>query len=855
MNSIIEWVKTALFPGRKHTASPEELQAAFKSRYRHFRALLTANNNALQAMAELELKLQSGQTFSMPFIRSRTTAVSVNVFKMIRHLEDMSDGRYKKLEKILENINSTIHTTLEEVRPVRGGEYVIPLEQINRHSADLVGDKMANLGEVASIPGMETPKGFAITVSASEHLLIANELNPEILVLLQPLDSDDLAEVYRVCAAIQKLISGSLLPADLEEKIYAAYTELEKSTQKGVTVALRSSALGEDSAGASFAGQYHTELNVDREFLGQTYKEIVASKFTSRAMLYRMKRGYRSKDVAMSVGCLAMVDSVVSGVSYSRDPENSESSWLVFSVVRGAAVQVVDGTCNTSLLLVSREPPHTILQRETEKRTDALDDGAPSDLLSSEQIINISETALTLEKHFGSAQDIEWSINTEGRLIVLQSRPMVFTVKAEAEDALEENVAENTLPVLLSGSVSASVGIACGTVFPVRSSLDMLQFPKGAVLVVEHPLPEWAPLLNSATAVVAETGSVAGHLATVAREFSIPAIFGVPDALAKLEDAGVVTVDARTRKIYSGEQKELMGQAIEQPDLMAGSPVKLLLQNLLKYMTPLNLTDPNSPYFKSSYCETLHDLTRFCHEKAVSEMFKFGEREHFDKRTAMRLVENAPLDWWVVNVADGFREGVDLSHKIVHVDDIVSVPMIALWEGISAFPWQGPPAVCAKGFGAILFQSTMQPGLDPAVGSALTEKNYFLISKHFCNLSVRLGYHFAMIEAYLSDLRTERYVAFTFKGGAADLKRKAGRIALISDILSEFDFRIEQKGDALTARVEKKPMDFLKQRLRILGYMSVHTRQIDMVMSNQVSVDRYKDKFFSEIREMLAKTY
>ena len=854
MTGIIEWIKTALFQEHGRTSSAEELQAVFKTRYRNFRALLTANNNALQAMAELELALQSGQTFSMAFVRERTTAVMVNVYKMIRHLEEMSGGRYRKLDKVIETINSEIDTIIEAVPSVHGGEYVIPLAQIDKNSIGLVGNKMANLGEIASIPGMKTPQGFAISISASDYLLTANNLNSEILRLLQSHDPDNLAEVYKVSAAIQKLIARSRLPADLEEKIYSAYTELEKNTEPGVTVALRSSALGEDTAGVSFAGQYHTELDVHSEFISQIYKEIVASKFTSRAMLYRMKRGYRHKDVAMGVACLAMVDSVVSGVTYSRDPENPANFWVVISVVRGSAVKVVEGTCNTCILLVSRRPPHRILQRETADGTDGLNDLAPSELLTREQIVKITETALILEEHFGSAQDIEWSIDKQGRLIILQSRPVVCAIEAKRDNTLQDEPADSDIPPLLCGSVTASAGVACGPVFHVRSSLDILRFPKGAVLVVEHPLPEWAPLLNRAVAVIAETGSVAGHLATVAREFTIPAIFGVPGALKKLSTAETITVDAGRRRIYSGEREELMSQTVQQPDLMKGSPVKLLLQNLLKHITPLNLTDPNSPFFKSGYCETLHDIARFCHEKSVTEMFKFGEKEHFDQRTAMRLVENVPLDWWVVNVADGFREGVDLSHKTIHVKDIISVPMIALWQGISAFPWQGPPAVCARGFGAILFQSTMQPGLVPAVGSSLTEKNYFLISKHFCNLSVRLGYHFAMVEAYLSDLRTESYVAFTFKGGAADTKRKAGRIALISEILSRFDFRIEQKGDALTARVEKQPEDFLKQRLKILGYLSVHTRQIDMVMNNRDSVDLYKNKFLTEIREMLDQT-
>jgi len=853
MAGIIDWIRTTFFAGTDTRLSPEELQAAFRARYVNFRALLTANNNALEAMAEMEQALHSGQTFSMAFVRSRSTRVLVNVYKMIQHMLEMSDGQYRQLEPLYEKISAQVDGVINKMPRVHSGKWIVPLAAINRDMADQVGEKMANLGEVAGLAGVETPLGFAITVSASSHFLTANKLQPKIRRIMQMLDRDNLAEVYTASATIQKLITNSTLPTDLEEKIYAAYAELEKKTHPGVTVAMRSSATGEDLAGASFAGQYHTELNVDKEFLGRTYKEIVASKYTSRALLYRLKRGYRNRDIDMCVGCLPMVDAAVSGVIYTRDPADSASFWATLSVVRGAALKVVEGTGKTDLFHVSRQLPHRIIQHDiADKKSGSKEEIFQSDVLTKKQAKDITGIALILENHFGSPQDIEWSIDKQGRIIILQSRPMVAAVAARDLDKSRVTL-ESEVSVLLRGSVTASSGVAWGPVFTVRSSVDMLQFPKGAILVVEHPLPEWAPLLSKATALIGETGSVAGHLATVSREFGIPAIFGVDDALQKLENNEIITVDADNRLIHSGKREDLLVRSALQPDLMANSPIQALLRDLLQHITPLNLTDPNSPFFKSTYCETLHDITRFSHEKAVVEMFSFGKKKHFYEHAAKRLVRDVALDWWVVDLSDGFREGVNIKDKTIHIDDIVSAPMNAILAGIDAFPWAGPPTVCVKGLGSILFRSTMQPGLDPAVATPLTAKNYFLISKNYCNLSVRLGYHFAMIEAFLSDLLTESYVAFTFKGGAADTKRRIGRIELLSEILQQFDFRIEQKGDALTARVEKRPIEFLEQRLQILGYLVQHTRQIDMVMNNQVSVNQYRKKFLTEINTILSQ--
>ena len=265
-------------------------------------------------------------------------------------------------------------------------------------------------------------------------------------------------------------------------------------------------------------------------------------------------------------------------------------------------------------------------------------------------------------------------------------------------------------------------------------------------------------------------------------------------------------------------------------------------------MAPLNLTDPGSPYFQSGYCKTLHDVTRFCHEKAVTEMFSFGEKASFDARSAKQLGGEMPFQWWVINLDDGFREDFDIHGKFVHMQDIVSEPMQAIWDGMTAKPWQGPPPVSMKGFGSILFRSTMNPSLEPAVGTSLGTKNYFLISRNFCNLSMRLGYHFTLVEAYLGSHLTENYVSFQFRGGAADRNRRFVRVYLLRDILEQFGFRVEVKQDALTARIEKKEKEQLIEGLKVLGYLLIHTRQIDMAMGDQDMVDHYRQTIMADLR-------
>lgn len=846
--NLFAWVKQ-LFSGDASSPrrSPAELQAAFRRQYRNFRSLLTANNTALELMAEMEQTLEGARPYSMAFVRGHCTALTVNVLKMIQHLQALADGRYQGLHEPFQRITAELENILAREPALVGSDFVLPLSAIDRHTADQVGEKMANLGEIRNRVGLRVPEGFVVTAAAAHHFFAANNLLPEINRRLKTLDPDNLEELYTVSAAIQQLISNAQLPADLEAQILAGHHELARQAGEGLLVSMRSSALGEDSGNVSFAGQYRTQLHVGEEFLVQTYKEIVASKYKGQAIVYRLQRGFRHQDVTMCVGCLVMVDAAVSGVVYSRSPRDQRSEWMEVSVARGLADQVVSGRAASQQYRLERQAPWRVLQRNG-AAGQAVDEPP---LLSPQQAAELASMAVRLEEHFGAPQDIEWSIAADGALFILQSRPLGEAALLREGSVPGEPGAAGEEGVLLAGGVTASPGVACGPVHVVRSNVDLLRFPKGAVLVVAHPLPEWATLLPRAVAVLSETGQIAAHLATVAREFSIPAVFGLPRAIASLAEGEEVTVDATACRVHAGRREDLLAQAGARPRLMADSPIHRILEEALRLISPLTLTDPASPFFRPSSCASLHDITRYCHEKAVGEMFSFGSRHHFDARAAKQLVGESPCSWWVIDLEDGFVPGLDPKERFIHVGNIVSAPMLAIWKGMTAVPWAGPPPVSLRGFGSILFQSSMNPALDPGVRSNLNAKNYFLISRNFCNLSVRLGYHFALVESHVSELLTENYVSFQFKGGAADAGRRRLRLLLIEEILARYDFRLEQKGDALTARLEKKEAGFLLSRLMVLGYLLIHTRQIDMVMEEPGVMEQYREKIVADIERLL----
>jgi pyruvate,water dikinase len=837
--------------------SMEELRSVFKARYHAFKLLLAANNTALQLMTDMEAALRGKHSFGMTFIRSHATAVCVNVFNIIRNLHELTGNRYQALESIFTGIEKQIDAILSRRQAPPVTELVLPLAAVRREMADGVGSKMANLGEITGqLPELAVPPGFAITAAAYELFMSHNQLHDEINRLLQAMAEEELSDLYRKSSEIQRLIISADMPPELADAISQAHADLQSIAGSDVKVALRSSAIGEDAADTSFAGQYHSELNVSAAHLHTVYKEVLASKYALTALSYRLHKGLRDEDVAMCVGCMAMVDSVCGGVMYSRDPTDIRREAIFLNAVHGLAKSVVDGTVTPDLWVISRDEPLMILRREIHDKGQKvvclpeegvrLESDAESlePALTDDQALHLARIALALESHFQGPQDIEWCIDHDGRILILQSRPL--KQMATPRDTIPTLAAEH--PMLLQGGELASSGVAAGPVYLVQNNLDLLQFPEGAVLVTAFPHPGWAPLLSRAAALITDRGGITGHLANVAREFGLPALFNTIEATTRLSSGQLVTVDADGLAVYQGRVEELLALAGPREGLMAGTPVGETLKEVMTFITPLYLTNPDAPDFAPRGCRTLHDITRFAHEIAVKEMFAFDKKQAFSRYFIKRLVTPVALEWWVLNLEDGFKE--EVANEQVELSNIVSVPMLALWEGITAVPWEGPPPVDTRGFMSIVMGAATDPNLAAAGGTIFGNQNYFMIARDFCNLTSRLGFHFSTVEALVGDQAFENYIRFAFKGGAADYPRRIRRAKFVGEILERYDFKVDVKEDSLFARLEAEAKDYMLSRLRILGYLTIHTRQLDMIMLNEADVQYYDEKFTQDLEKL-----
>ena len=844
---------------RASEADVEELRRAFRHRYQEFKLLLGANSRALAVMAEIDRALAGTEPYGMTWVRAQCTRSATHVFQIAKHLNELASGRYAELDERFRDIQARIDPFLQGGASEHGGDLALRLGAVDKGQADQVGGKMANLGEIHRHLGLAVPAGFAITAAGYRLFMEHSDLASEIERRIQAADAESLDELVGLSSSIRRLILDAELPPSLKRTLADQYRLLEEQEGEGITLAVRSSALGEDMAGTSFAGQYRSELNVSGDDLSRAYREVVASKYGLPAMTYRLSRGIRDEDVAMCVGFLRMIDARAGGVLYSRNPVDIRDDSVLINSAWGLSNVVVDGRTPVDHFVVSRAERLRIASREIAEQErksvcapgegleyvelDGEDRSRSS--LDDETILELARVAIRLEEHYGAPQDVEWALGAEGSITILQCRPL------QQEEVAERGAGGAAFgPTLLEGGVTAARGVAAGPVCPVAREVDVLRFPEGGVLVALQALPRWAPALCRAAAVVCEQGTVTCHLANVARELGVPALFGVEGAARELAAEQVITVDADGRSLYEGRVEALLELVHPARNLMEGSPVHAALEGAARLIVPLTLIDPDAAEFRPESCQTLHDITRFCHEKAVQEMFRFGRDHHFPERSSKQLFCDVPMQWWVLNLDDGFQEEVE--GKYVRIENIASIPMLALWEGITAVPWEGPPPIDGKGFMSVMFGATANTALSTGVRSRYSDRNYFMISRNFLSLSSRLGAHFSIVETIVSERLAENYISFQFKGGAADLSRRLLRVEFVREILEEYGFLVKVNRDNLIARMEGFDEEHMKGRLRILGYLAIHTRQIDMIMANEALVDRYRTKFHGDIGALLA---
>jgi pyruvate,water dikinase len=842
----------------KSKPSKDTFSGIFRIKYEHFRELLNANAELAKIIADIEEKLQGHTIFGMSYVRSQAVQAVFYTLKMVKSLDALSNRKYPVLFKVLEDLSSGIKGEIEKRKESPVTALTLPFSEVNRKMVDWVGAKGANLGEMLNQLNLPIPEGFAITTGAFDFFLHENNLIEEINKKKMEYNGADPETINLLSNEIQSLIISATVPSELSEAIQTAYDHTIERIQKksrgdfSPHVSLRSSALGEDSE-LSFAGQYQSVLNVSRDKLIETYKHIVASLFTPRAISYRFAKGIRDEDIAMGVVCLQMIEAMASGIVYSRHPFNLLENHIIISAVWGLGTYAVEGAVTPDTYTVAKEN-HTILQTTVAIKPRQLisdPDGGLKELavpnekqshpcLSSAQIKILAEYTDRIEEHYGVPQDIEWALDHEGNIVLLQARPL--RLSSDEPQEVVKNIPRLTgYPLLVENGAVAFPGVGFGKAFLVHADEDLMNFPDGAILVTKHSSPNLVIVMSKSRAIITDIGSVTGHMASLVREFGIPTILNAKNATTAIATGLEITVDAYSGRVYQGKVTELLNLQINKEPSFKDVPVYQALKRVGDFIVPLRLFDPKSPEFSPEHCKSLQDIMRLVHEFSYLEMFQISDLVSDVKGGALKLDAPLPLDLYIIDLGEGLI-GVTEKSKKVTVDKIVSTPFQALLKGMlhEELRFQGPRPIELKGFFSVMSE---QMFTNPQGAERFGERTYAIISDKYLNFSSRVGYHYGVLDAYCGQSINKNYITFSFKGGAADDVRRNRRARMIALILKALDFSVEVIADRVDARLKKYEPSVIEEKLDLIGRLLQFTRQMDMLMNSEASVETIAKKF------------
>ncbi len=311
------------------------------------------------------------------------------------------------------------------------------------------GGKSTSLGELmaAEIP---VPPGFAIATSAFHAFLEAGGLEARIAEAMAAVKPDDVTTVQAAADAIRAAVCATEVPADVRAQIAAAYADLGEPA-----VAVRSSAVGEDSGEATFAGQQETYLWVrGADGVCDAVRDCWASTFSAPAMSYRAKMA-ADRRPEMGVTVQLMVDAAVSGVMFTCNPVSGDPSVVAIDASWGLGLGVVGGEVTPDQYLVSKVTGEVVRRsvsaKHVEYRADPsghgtvcvpVDEARQSEAcLDDAQLAALVDVARRVQKYFGAHQDVEWALaSDDAALFVVQSRPVTAT-GAKKDDAAAEKPA------------------------------------------------------------------------------------------------------------------------------------------------------------------------------------------------------------------------------------------------------------------------------------------------------------------------------------------------------------------------------------------------------------------------------
>ena len=303
-------------------------------------------------------------------------------------------------------------------------QWVVPLSEAANCPEELIGGKAAKLARAQSA-GLVVPGGFCVTTIAYEEFIDGSGLAKSVAMELgrKPLESMRWEEIWDTALRIRSEFLRTDIPEHIRAAIRRAVNEMHCKA-----VAVRSSALGEDSAGVSFAGLHDSVVGVmGEEAVLQAVRQVWSSLWSDAALLYRRELSLDPMRSRMAVLVQEVIVEDRSGVAFGQDPRKLQTDCAIIEAVPGQCALLVDGSVDPDRWIIRRSSGELV-----EWRPGIRDKAASDPLLETGDLVQILELLGRVETLFGWAPDMEWTGRAD-RLTLLQARP-ITTAESDKDD-------------------------------------------------------------------------------------------------------------------------------------------------------------------------------------------------------------------------------------------------------------------------------------------------------------------------------------------------------------------------------------------------------------------------------------
>lgn len=333
--------------------------------------------------------------------------------------------------------------------------FIFDFKSLRQEDNDMVGKKCANLGELTH-GGFNVPPGFALCLSAYEKFMNETGLVKKIddylcTMKLDPHTIEGIAEFDKASLVIRKMVEDTPMPKEVAEKVSKYYKELcESEGIDNIPVATRS------AGPSSHPGQYETYLNISGEKdVIFNIKKVWSSTFNTRSIIARARLGLPLSFDPIGVAILKMVKAKAAGIMFTVNPANGDPTKVYIEGNFGLGESVVSGEVSPDSFIIDKKTSKIVKRNITPKTIWYVPDKetgvvsaqkVPEDLrniqcICDEEIFEIARVGCDIEKYFGAAQDIEWSIDSDKKfpenIYFVQTRNVTKAFKEEkAEDKI-----------------------------------------------------------------------------------------------------------------------------------------------------------------------------------------------------------------------------------------------------------------------------------------------------------------------------------------------------------------------------------------------------------------------------------